>query len=259
MMAEKTPPPESGWRSFGIRAPNVDRGAAFLERLNARYREAREALDRGDDSHMASPRAGSEFKITRRGHQGDVAPIAGLEAKIEAAIRSLPILPEKELIVPSLVAGLAEMASGSGGSGMKVIGEHGFSVRIKDPPKARTISDRAQSRPKIGLGRIEFSGKIRTAKFADIPRLAGTPRAGFRVSGAFDSSVHQVGRDSPALRFRRVCESRQRGWRSCFTANSPANAGVFWLRSNSALRQSVSGRTLRRARLQGQPRRQHCV
>ena len=110
-MAEKTPPPESGWRSFGIRAPNVDRGAAFLERLNARYREAREALDRGDDSHMASPRAGSEFKITRRGHQGDVAPIAGLEAKIEAAIRSLPILPEKELIVPSLVAGLAEMAS----------------------------------------------------------------------------------------------------------------------------------------------------
>lgn len=112
-MAEtKVPsPPENGWQPLGIPAPNVDRGAEFLGGLHARYREAREALDRDDDSQTASPRAGSEFKITRCRHQGDVALIAGREAKIEAVIRSLPILPEKELIVPSLVAGLAEMTA----------------------------------------------------------------------------------------------------------------------------------------------------
>ena len=113
MIAEKKVPSplESGWRPLGIRAPNVDRGDEFLGRLHARYREAREALNRDDDSHTASPRAGSEFKITRCGQPGDVALIAGREAKIEAVLRSLPILPEKELIVPSLVAGLAEMTA----------------------------------------------------------------------------------------------------------------------------------------------------
>jgi hypothetical protein len=68
----------------------------------------------------------------------------------------------------------------------------------------------------------QIFGEYRIAEILILPRFAGTPARLLGGSSCFQGSFLQISNgDVPPVR-----GSRQRGWRSCYTANSPAFPGV---------------------------------